>query len=490
MNNRICLSRRRFLGFSLTAAASGVLAACGSTAAPTSTSTPPTQPTIAPTNAASQEPAAATEPAPTSAPAPTAAAAASGQAIKLEVWHENWGELYNDLMKLIGDEFTKANPDVELVWTFNDDWREKWLTAVASGLPPDCSFIRPWGVAPFALQKAIAALDEYYAESGLKHEDFVTPGIASCLYEGKTYAIPGALDYDFLIYNNQVYRDAGLDPEKPPKTYAEWVEHSDKIYKFSAQGDIERMGMDPRADGLRKAGYMYGGSFYDEAAKKIICNKGGVVEALSWMADNAKKWNPEKVAAFTTGMPSYYQPNSGFATGKQAYLYPGGSCWASDPLDKYAPDLDYGVTFPPTLKDDVAERAKYFWEGWNYGIPTGSKQPKLAWRFLKYAFYDQAALMGVKTLNGCAVIAQLDLWCKGLSDALGANNRMTPYLPILVEGAKVGTKAWPTIPAAARYTDEITRAEDFAVHGAKTAQQALDECAEIVQKELDDALKA
>jgi multiple sugar transport system substrate-binding protein len=160
----------------------------------------------------------------------------------------------------------------------------------------------------------------------------------------------------------------------------------------------------------------------------------------------------------------------------------------NDPLDQYAPDLDYGVTYPPTLNDSLDDRAKYFWEGWNYGIPVGSKQPKEAWSFIKYAFHDHSDLMGAVTLNGATVRAQLQSWQEKLTEVIGASDRMTPYLHILTEVAEASTKAWPTIAAASRYTDEIARAEDYAIRGAKTAQAALDECAETVQKELDAAL--
>ena len=456
------LSRRKFLMQAAAVGAGMALAACAPAGTP-----------------AAPQPTAAGE---TPAPAPK-------EAVTIEIWNANWGELYNDLMKRIGDEFEAEHPEIKLQWSFNDEWQEKWLTAVAAGIPPDCGYTNWEGLATLAHGKAVIALDDYFAASGIKPEDFVTSMIKNATYEGKIYAIPGGCDYDWLLYNKTVYEEAGLDPEKPPVTFDEWVQHSEKIYQYDSAGNITRMGMDPRAGGLYRTGFQFGGEFYDEANRKVTCNEGGVVKALEFEVELAKKWPVEKVSAFTAGLPGYSQPNSGFATGKQAYLYPGGAFWAMESFDKYAPDLKYGAAFIPTLTPDPKERELYMWIGWHYSIPTGAKNKDAAWQFMKYAFYDKAARMGVVTLNGCCVKAQLTDWVEGLKDYFGPDNRVIPYLPILGEIAAVSAKYWPPIPVASRYLDEVNRAEDFAVRGEKTAQQALDECAEIVQKELEAALK-
>ncbi|MFI9169974.1 ABC transporter substrate-binding protein [Streptomyces lincolnensis] len=41
-------------------------------------------------------------------------------------------------------------------------------------------------------------------------------------YEDKKYVVPHTLDLSVLFYNKGLYKKAGLDPEKPPTTLAEW----------------------------------------------------------------------------------------------------------------------------------------------------------------------------------------------------------------------------------------------------------------------------
>jgi ABC-type glycerol-3-phosphate transport system substrate-binding protein len=141
------LSRRKFLMQAAAVGAGMALAACAPAGTP-----------------AAPQPTAAGE---TPAPAPK-------EAVTIEIWNANWGELYNDLMKRIGDEFEAEHPEIKLQWSFNDEWQEKWLTAVAAGIPPDCGYTNWEGLATLAHGKAVIALDDYFAASGIKPEDFVT----------------------------------------------------------------------------------------------------------------------------------------------------------------------------------------------------------------------------------------------------------------------------------------------------------------------------
>ena len=55
----------------------------------------------------------------------------------VKLMNANWGELYNGLMTKIGEDYTKAHPNVKFEWEFPQDWDTKLLTAVAGGTPPE-----------------------------------------------------------------------------------------------------------------------------------------------------------------------------------------------------------------------------------------------------------------------------------------------------------------------------------------------------------------
>lgn len=70
---------------------------------------------------------------------------------------------------------------------------------------------------------------------------------------GKTYGIPWQRSTIILYYNKDAYREAGLDPDMPPTTWAELEEYAQKLTK-TENGKVTRYGIQIPSD---KAGYAY-----------------------------------------------------------------------------------------------------------------------------------------------------------------------------------------------------------------------------------------
>ncbi|MEZ4733731.1 MAG: hypothetical protein R3E79_42075 [Caldilineaceae bacterium] len=142
----------------------------------------------------------------------------------------------------------------------------------------------------------------------------------------------------------------------------------------------------------------------------------------------------------------------------------------------------------PTVNGTEAERANYAISGWMYSIPTESPHRDQAWDFISYAFIDQAALMGYKTLNGPCVKNAFADWEAGLRDYMGADNRMTPYLEVFSQTGIAATNFFPIIPVGGYYSDELARIYDLVMREEVTAQAGLEEVTQNVQSELDKAM--
>jgi multiple sugar transport system substrate-binding protein len=459
-------SRRHFLRLGAAGGAAW-LAACGATpAAPT--------PGTAPGGAA--------EPAATAASPP----AASGAAVKLNILWENWGEIYNNLMTVIGDDFTKDNPTITTEWNFDPDWQTKLTTLVAANTLPDITIMRPAPLATFAPKGALMELSALVQQTGLKREDFVTPLYDSSLYEGKLYALPGGADWWCLFYSKDVYRAVGLDAEQPPKTFDELIAHSREILQQDAAGDIQRIGYNPSAGQLINWIYIFGGELYDANSGKITANHPANVEALTRLADYVKLLDVNKLAAFNQ-RPGTFEAGNPFATRQAAFIFDG--FWTYEALDQHAPDIDYAVAFWPTLKGTSAERKNYVTGGWQVAIPANTQNSQAAWQFVRYAFIDQSARMGYQTLNGTCIKSQFAAWEAGVKQKMGANNRMAPYLHLFTETGGAATKYFPVLPVSAFYQDELNRVYDLVMRGERTPQAGLDEVTKNVQAELDKAMK-
>jgi len=55
-------------------------------------------------------------------------------------------------------------------------------------------------------------------------------------HDGQYYALPTAVRTLALFYNKKLFREAGLDPAKPPKTLDELVDAAKKTVKRDAAG--------------------------------------------------------------------------------------------------------------------------------------------------------------------------------------------------------------------------------------------------------------
>jgi len=64
--------------------------------------------------------------------------------------------------------------------------------------------------------------------------------MANSRAEGKTWSVPFQRSTEIYYYNKDAYREAGLDPEAPPKTWAEMITVGQKLTR---RGDNARWGM-------------------------------------------------------------------------------------------------------------------------------------------------------------------------------------------------------------------------------------------------------
>src|SRR5262245_54579531 len=125
-------------------------------------------------------------------------------------------------------KFETANPDIkinmELVpWS---EQQQRFVTALATGGLPDVSMLGNNVVAQFQATGSLAPLDEYVAaydaEHGTKIADEIWPGDKGYyILDGKLWASPIAVETRALYYRKDLFKEAGLDPEKAPQTWEE-----------------------------------------------------------------------------------------------------------------------------------------------------------------------------------------------------------------------------------------------------------------------------
>ena len=148
-------------------------------------------------------------------------------ATDIALWHAMSGELGRQLEKLAAD-FNASQPDYRIVPTYKGNYTETvtaaifafrsrsqpaivqvnevataTMTAAKGAIYPVFSLMRDQGE-PFSLNDYLPAVSGYYTDAA-----------------GNLLSFPFNSSTPILYYNKTMFRDAGLDPETPPKTWPE-----------------------------------------------------------------------------------------------------------------------------------------------------------------------------------------------------------------------------------------------------------------------------
>lgn len=163
---------------------------------------------------------------PASSATSTSPAASSGP-VTVTVWSKDRHTA--DVMREAVTKFNKENPAVQIDYVLKGDDMDQLLNlAFASKQAPDIftpiNDIINTGVAQGFIMPLENTLSK---ETYDAYRPYLQNGVH--ILNGKTYFIPMGLTTARLIYNKNLFRQAGLDPEKPPTTYSQLKEYAKKI---------------------------------------------------------------------------------------------------------------------------------------------------------------------------------------------------------------------------------------------------------------------
>jgi multiple sugar transport system substrate-binding protein len=127
-----------------------------------------------------------------------------------------------------------------------DTWNKSHTTKVKLTLVPATNYVQKFGTSSASGSGPdIASIDlvylPYFASSGvlqditdlqnqLPYKNSLSPSHRRlATYNGRVYALPFTAEASVLYYNKDLFTKAGLDPDKPPTTYAEVISDAKKI---------------------------------------------------------------------------------------------------------------------------------------------------------------------------------------------------------------------------------------------------------------------
>ncbi|MBI3829139.1 MAG: extracellular solute-binding protein [Planctomycetes bacterium] len=165
---------------------------------------------------------------------------------------------------------------------------QKAKMAVSGGVPPDIAGLWSRDVPVFANFNAATPLDEWIKRDGPSPDEYQKCYWDMCVYEGRVWALPTTPSTIAMYWNKDLFKNAGLDPERPPKTLAELDAYNEKLTQRDANGRIAQMGFHPAEMRTFKGGL---GTF-DSPQNAFIAGKVGMVLQGVWMANYIRMHNP------------------------------------------------------------------------------------------------------------------------------------------------------------------------------------------------------
>lgn len=197
-------------------------------------------------------------------------------------------------------DFEKENPSVKLKPIYAGSYQEtivKALTAHKSGAPPVTSVLLSTDMFTLIDEDAIVPFDEFVKTDEDKAwlKSFYPGFMLNSQTGGKTWGIPFQRSTVVLYWNKELFKEAGLDPETAPKTWAQQVEFAQKLTKRDASGAVTQWGVQ-----IPSSGFPYwlfqglttqaGAILANQAGNKTDYANPAVVEALQYWVDLSQKY--------------------------------------------------------------------------------------------------------------------------------------------------------------------------------------------------------
>jgi multiple sugar transport system substrate-binding protein len=266
----------------------------------------------------------------------------------------------------------------------NDDFVTKFGTASAGGAGPDVLAIDLIFVPAFAQAGQLADITDdakklpFYSSLSPSH-------VRLAMYQGKQYALPFSAESSMLLYNKALFKRAGLNPDQPPKNWAELEADAKKItalgggvkgfYFSGACGGCNIFTMTPYV-------WASGGDVLSADGKTATLDNPALKGTLAMYR---RMWEAGE-------MPSSAKTDSGanfinaFLSGKVGMV--GSGAFSIGVLKKSHPEIDFGLAFLPGQNGGWSS----FAGGDSIAIPVHSAHRKEAMEFIQWCLSEPVQL--------------------------------------------------------------------------------------------------
>ncbi|MBK8020832.1 MAG: extracellular solute-binding protein [Chloroflexi bacterium] len=371
---------------------------------------------------------------------------------------------------------------------------QQFLTAVASGNPPDVVYMDRQRLGTYAANGTLMPLEECVASQSIDMSQYRDVAVNQVTIDGQLYGIPEFFNNLMLIINTKALDDAGLTLDDVDTSDWEALRGLDQALVVGTGNDLTRIGFDPKLpEFLPLWVAANGGQMISDDGRTAMLNDPAVVEALEYavsLLESSGGWAPFK--AFRDTWDFFGGANQ--VAADQIAFWPMEQ-WYMNVLAGVSPDAP--VAFK-AFTDKEGNPISYS-TGSAWAIPVGSGNPEAACAFAK-------AMTSTEAWSAAATErARLRAESGAINTGVYTANRLADeaifeggiVAPIENEAFQNGVDvilslqenafAMPANPAGAEFQQAWQDAVNRVLNGEQSVQEALDQAQTEAQAALDAA---
>ncbi len=344
--------------------------------------------------------------------------------------------LWSSPEKSVGEiikKFESKNPNIRVVMdvvSFRELYDKATVTLMGKGEVDMVYGMAPWTIS-WATKGFLLNLDEYIPM--LDKDDFYESSWKASLYQGSLYGIPYRVNDYAMIYNKDMFGKAGIDPNKPPKTWEEFLSYCKKLTNPPEQYGFGLLGAGPACVEVNILPFVWQneGDVLNEDSTRARINDKPAVEAIQFWADLLIK---HRVAPRGSVANSDEEVVALFSQRRVASMWVGQ--YVFDHIQSQAPELLaddlVGVTVLPKGKQMATAVLP-----WPAMIAANTKYPEESFDFVKFMTSTEMVVQYCRTLPAIKSAAKAERFNTPL---LGPFSTMLQYshpIPVIPQ--------WPAI---------------------------------------------
>ncbi len=415
---------------------------------------------------------------------------------------EKWTGFEDEAMQAVVDDFNRSQNRIFVKKLAVSEMLRKLMLATAGGNPPDVAGLWSSNIPDFAEKGALTPLNKMIEQAGIRAEDYIPIYWQQCSHHGFMWALPSTPTTLALHWNKKLFREAGLDPDRPPQSLDELDAMSDQltVVEIKRNGKSVRVRYPDLTDQEKRAKnfrlvqvghlptqpgwwmpqwvYWFGGRLWD-GERTITANSPEAIQTFEWLRQAPEKFGIENLRSFGATFGNFASPSDPFLAGQVAMVLQG--VWMYNFISKFAPHLEWAAA-PFPAKDPARFPLVTLAECDVLLIPKGAAHPKEAFEFIRY-------------VNSPGPMEKLCLGQRKFSPFVKVSDEFlrhhpNPYIQTFIELARSpNARSVPRLTVWAEYSDEMNVAADRVISLQATPQEALDQVQQRIQWRFDRVMR-